>query len=194
VYYWEVLFKIKSPQAGTRLPRRTLGGEVDASATPAPGAASLIQTLVGHCSPWRGGASPRRGSGRRLGRARLSLSKGSPGHTRPPARIAHPSPARALLGSGAVPTQRGASSRVPAHAQVPGELHPSWLLTWRYPRSAATRTIPGPASHGLGGLGGPSCSSRLGPGQSGSAGLAQRRSLLLLWRRPRHVTPRGRPP
>lgn len=57
--------------------------KADARATPAPGAASLIQTLVGHCTPWRGGASPGGGSGGRLGRAWLSLSRvpqGTPGH------------------------------------------------------------------------------------------------------------------
>lgn len=138
---------------------------------------------------WR---QPRERKWPAAGPGRLSLStvpQGTPGHL--PDRAPQPYPCP--LCSGAVPTQRGASSRVPAHAQVPRELHPSGPLTWRYPRSAATRTIPGPASHGLVGTQG-SLVQQLGPGQSGSAGLAQPRSLLLLWRRPRHVTPQGRPP
>lgn len=67
---------------------------------------------------WR---QPGGGSGRRL--SRVVPKQGSPGHTRPPAWIAHPSPAFALcLALCRSPhPMRGASSRVPPErTQVPG--------------------------------------------------------------------------
>lgn len=100
--------------------------------------------------------------------------QGSPGHTRPPARIAHPSPAGSLCAPSQSPPD-GACPRVPAHARKSPECS--------IPRGHSPGGTPGaqPPAQSLGlpatggGLRGPSWSSCLGPGQSGSAGLVQSR-------------------
>lgn len=101
-------FKIKGSGLSRKQGRASRAGPSVARvarATPAPGAASLIQTLVGHCTPWRGGASPGGGSGRRLGRACQSLSRvpqGTPGHL-----------------------QRSRTPALPACAMLRGSPHPT---------------------------------------------------------------------
>lgn len=141
--------------------------KADTPATPAPGAASLIQTLVGHCTPWRGGASPGGGSGRRLGRAWLSLSRvpqGTPAHlpgSRTPALPApsvlrhSPHPTVPALGSPHTrASPRSAPSRGATHLAVPPERshpHSPWACQPRVgdsgvPRGAAAWGPGSPAA------------------------------------------------
>lgn len=103
MYYWEVLSQVQNQgvraalQAGTRVLRRTLWRKwkVDARATPAP------RSRVSHSNPswpqhtlerWR---QPRGRKWPAAGPGPPIPKQGSPRHTRPPARIAHASPARA---------------------------------------------------------------------------------------------------
>lgn len=184
VYYWEVLSRVQYQGSGLcrKQGRASRAGpsaagvlKANAPVTPAPGAASLIQTLVGHhtrlgeVAPARGRKWPAAGPG--------CPQVGSPGHTRPPAWIAHPSPAFALcLALCRSPhPMRGASSRVPPErTQVPGRPvppdHSPGRATGAQPPA---RSLGLPATGGGGGTGVPACSSRLGPGLSGSTRLVQ---------------------
>lgn len=119
--------------------------------------------------------------------------QGPPGHTRPPVWIAHPSPAR---------TRCAPSQSPPDAVPTLGSPH-----TGRFPGSPYLRVthlaVPPEHSHPhnpwacqprVGGTQGslvqqPPGSQAVRQGTSCSAAL-----LLLLWRRPRHVTPRGPPP
>lgn len=177
MYCWEVQSQVQNqrvralPHTGKCLPRRTLSRrslEGQRSSHPS------TRSRVSHSNPvwsphvperWR---QPR---GRKWPAAGLGWAvpkQGSPGHTRPPARITLPSPARARcalsqpLPDDAVPA-RGSRAHASSRARR--------SLTWSCHRSAATRPIPGPASHGCGGHRGPACSSRLGPGLSGNTRL-----------------------
>lgn len=127
VYYWEVLSQVQNqgvravPQSGTCLPRRTLSRrslEGRRSSHPS------TRSRVSHSNPgWPPDAPERwrQPRGRKWPAARLGRAvpkQGSPGHTRPPASIAHPNSARARCV--AVPTRRGASSRVRSARRSPG--------------------------------------------------------------------------
>lgn len=178
VYYWEVLSQVQNQgvravlQAGTRLLLRTLSGE---SGSGHPSTLSRVS----HSNPswplhtlerWR---QPR---GRKWPAAGPGLAvpkQGSPGHTRPPAEIAHPSPARARCAPLQSPPDAVPALGSPHTRRSPGR-------GFSIPRGHSPGGTPGaqPPAQSLdlpatgGGLRGPSCSSRLEPRQSGSAGLA----------------------
>lgn len=120
--------------------------------------------------------------------------QGPPGHTRPPAGIAHPSPARTRCAPSAVPARRGANSRRPAHRQVPGRAPSLWVTHLAVTPEHSHPHNPWACQPRVGGTQGslvqqPPGSQAVRRHTSCSAAL-----LLLLWRRPRHVTPPGPPP
>lgn len=161
VYYWEVPSRVQNQGSGLsrkqgRAPRAgpSAAGVLKANApvTPAPGAASLIQTLVGHHTRL-GEVAPARGrkwpaaepgcpqAGFPRAHPATCLDRAPQPCLRPLPRTLSQSPpdARCQL---AGPSGAHAGTRAPS---------PPRPLTWSCHRSAVTRPIPGPASHGWGG-------------------------------------------
>lgn len=130
VYYWEELSRDQNQGSGLsrkqgRASREgpSAAGALKANApvTPAPGAASLIQTLVGHHTSRRGGASPgEEVAGGWAGLSPNRVPQGTPGHLPGSRTPALPSPSASL--SVSVPTRCAVPARgsLPSARRYPG--------------------------------------------------------------------------